>query len=224
MLKKTVYKTLYSSPSYRSHGKDRQCPQCPFLWLCRPHERFLAFSRSSQPPPYLSIPLYCCSLHPHFSASLLNDAFSSPRSHLFLSCRRRAGCSCRARRSTCRSRARSSPRSPLHRQRSCPAGFDASSHIAAHTQQQSHTQTRQIEVKMKFSPLYSKYKIFRKQITDHTGIPFKTLFNVLSCFQFCLVFLYSSPGPSCRSTESRPPRFDRLTRSRCCRGSDLSMR
>lgn len=49
---------------------------------------------------------------------------------LCLSCRCRAACSCRARRSICHSHGRSSPRSPLLPQRNYQAGSPSSSHIA----------------------------------------------------------------------------------------------
>lgn len=54
--------------------------------------------------------------------------------YLCLSCRCRAGCSCRARRSTCHPHGQWSPRSPLHLQRSYPAGSPSSSHIPARQQ------------------------------------------------------------------------------------------
>lgn len=50
--------------------------------------------------------------------------------YLCLSCRCRAGCSCRARRSTCRSRGTPTPRSPHRPQRSCRVGSPSSSRIA----------------------------------------------------------------------------------------------
>lgn len=56
---------------------------------------------------------------------------SSVTQYLCLSCRCRAGCSCRARRSTCRPHGQWSPRSPPRLQRSYPAGSPSSSHIPA---------------------------------------------------------------------------------------------
>lgn len=56
--------------------------------------------------------------------------FWSEATHLALSCRWTAGGSCRARRSTGRSRARSSPRSLLQSWSSYQAGSASSSHIA----------------------------------------------------------------------------------------------
>ena len=56
--------------------------------------------------------------------------FWSEVTHLALSCRWTAGGSCRARRSTGRSRARSSPHSLLQSWSSCLAGSASSSHIA----------------------------------------------------------------------------------------------
>ncbi len=53
------------------------------------------------------------------------------RSHLCPSCRWRSGGNCTARRSTGRSHARSSPRSPRPRRRSCPADPLSSSQIAS---------------------------------------------------------------------------------------------
>lgn len=90
----------------------------------------------------------CCSLPPHLfsqsSLSTVSVAENSPLlffplccSHLFPSCRRRADCSCRARHSICHSHEQSSPRSLLLQQRSCLAGFHASSHIAAHIHKQA---------------------------------------------------------------------------------------
>lgn len=63
-----------------------------------------------------------CTFSPFFSSC------SFP--YLFLSCRRRADCSCRGRRSICRSHGRPWPRSLLHQRRSCRADFHASSRIA----------------------------------------------------------------------------------------------
>lgn len=49
--------------------------------------------------------------------------------YLFLSCRCRAGCSCRAHRSTCHPHGQWSPHSPRRLRRSYPAGSPSSSHI-----------------------------------------------------------------------------------------------
>ena len=57
------------------------------------------------------------------------------RRYLCLSCRCRAGCSCRARHSTCRSRGTPAPRSPRRPQRSCRVGSPASSRIAGGTRE-----------------------------------------------------------------------------------------
>lgn len=54
--------------------------------------------------------------------------------YLCLSCRCRAGCSCRARRSTCHPHGQWSPHSPPHLRRSYPAGSPSSSHIPAQQQ------------------------------------------------------------------------------------------
>lgn len=64
--------------------------------------------------------------------ALLVHTFSPAASqYLCLSCRCRAGCSCRARRSTCHPHGQWSPRSPRLLRRSCPAGSPSSSHIPA---------------------------------------------------------------------------------------------
>lgn len=71
-----------------------------------------------------------CSLLSNRQTMSRGNMFWSEATHLVLSCRWTAGGSCRARRSTGRSRARSSPRSLLQSWSSYLAGSASSSHIA----------------------------------------------------------------------------------------------
>lgn len=151
--------TFYLTASQSEALTAQQC-RFPFALFLRLAASVCPLPHSLNLSVFFTFPLltFRYSLPPRLSVSHLNHllksklllaALSPPHllspsihalvSHLFPSCRRRAGCSCRGRRSICRSRGRSWPRSLLLPRRSCLAGFHASSRIAVRPNTERHT-------------------------------------------------------------------------------------
>lgn len=132
---------------------------------------------------------------------------------LCLSCRCRAGCSCRARRSTCRPRERWSLRSLLHQQRSYPAGSPSSSHTPAEPM-----------------AVPQEYKEGRVYSGDYSFLFLKKNLCVRFCIDLCvfkrpllyiLLLIHHWPDRCCPSTESLPRLCDRWVPPRRYHDPDL---
>lgn len=151
-------------------------------------------------------------------------------SHLFPSCRRRADCSCRARHSICHSHEQSSPHSLLLQQRSCLAGFHASSHIAAHIHKQARLKKQTWAKSATFFLLQAVEKTFCWESRLLLQWPHQNLLCNSRSFKYAGISWLqnktktagSSPGPSCQSTENHLLLSDHSAQSRCCHGLDLS--